>query len=28
MARCEAVTAMMNVNVFWNMMPCGLAVGH
>ena len=27
MARSEAVTAVMNINVFWNMM-CGLAVGQ
>ena len=29
MARCGAVTAMVNITVFWNMMlPCGLAVGQ
>jgi hypothetical protein len=26
--RSEAVTAVMNINVFWNMMSCGLAVGQ
>jgi hypothetical protein len=28
MARCGAVTAMVHIAVFWNMMPCGLAVGQ
>ena len=28
MARCGAVTAMVNITVSWNMMQCGLAVGQ